>query len=195
MKRHFFSLLLIILFLNGYAQEPDSSFRARLDSFFHLNHLKEIERVLDYTYPKLFTIVSREQMLEVMKNTFDNEEMTITMDSLKLVKTWPMLSLPEGEFVQMEYSMIMRMQFKQMDSTLTPDKMETISSLLEMKYGAGNARYDSVSGQILIHINSPLLAIKDELSPQWTFVNFIKDDPITPMLLSQDIIDKLSKQQ
>lgn len=195
MKRLFVSLLLTILVLTGYAQQPDSSFRIRLDSFFHLNHLKEIERVLDYTYPKLFTIVSREQMLEVMKNTFDNEEMTITMDSLKLVKTWPMLSLPEGEFVQMEYSMIMRMQFRQMDSTNTPDKMEMISSLMEMKYGAGNARYDSVSNQILIHIKSPLLAIKDELSPQWTFVNFIKDDPITPMLLSQDIIDKLSKQQ
>lgn len=195
MKRHFFSLLLTILVLTGYAQQPDSSFRIRLDSFFHLNHLKDLDRVMDYTYPKLFTLVSREQMLEVMKSTFENEEMTIAMDSLKLLKTWPMLELPEGSFVQMEYSMLMRMQFKQMDSTFTPDKMETISSLLEMKYGAGNTRYDSVTRQILIHINSPLLAIKDELSPQWTFLNFLKDDPIAPMLLSQDILDKLSKQQ
>lgn len=130
-----------------------------------------------------------------MKNTFENEEMTISMDSLRLVKTWPMLSTPEGSFVQMEYSMIMRMQFKQMDSTDTPEKMETISSLLTMKYGAGNARYDSLLKQIIIFIQSPLLAIKDEISPQWTFINFKKEDMITPMLLSQDILDKLSKQQ
>lgn len=183
------------MFLNGYAQHPDSSFRVRLDSFFHLNHLQELDRVMDYTYPKLFTIVSREQMLGIMKNTFDNEEMTITLDSLKLTKTWPMLSTPEGSFVQMEYTMIMRMQLKQMDSTDTPEKMGTVSSLMEMKYGAGNARYDSLLKQIVINVRSPLLAIKDELSPQWTFMNFLKDEPITPMLLSRDILDKLSKQQ
>jgi hypothetical protein len=195
MKRPLFSFLLIILFLNGYAQQPDSSFRVRLDSFFHLNHLQELDRVMDYTYPKLFTIVSREQMLEIMKSTFDNDEMTVTLDSLKLIKTWPMLSTPEGSFVQMEYSMIMRMQFKQMDSTDTPEKMGTVTSLMEMKYGAGNARYDSLLKQIVVLVRSPLLAIKDELSPQWTFMNFLKDEPITPMLLSQDILDKLRKQQ
>lgn len=195
MKRSLFSFLLIILFLTGYAQQPDSSFRVRLDSFFHLNHLKDLDRVLDYTYPKLFTVVSREQMLGVMKSTFETEEMTISLDSLQVVKTWPMLSTQEGSFVQMEYSMIMRMQFRQMDSTDTPEKMETISSLLTMKYGAGNARYDSLLKQIVIFNKSPLLAIKDDLSPQWTFINYIKDDPLIQLLLSEDIIDKLSKQQ
>lgn len=183
------------MFLNGYAQQPDSSFRPRLDSFLHLNHLQDLDRVLEYTYPKLFTIVPREQMLGIMKNTLDNEEMTVRMDSLKLIKTWPMLSTPEGSFVKMEYSMIMRMQFKQKDSTDTPEKMETVSSLLTMKYGAGNARYDSLRNQIIIFNKSPLLAIKDNHSPQWTFINYLKDDPLIELLLSEDIIDKLSKQQ
>lgn len=195
MKRTLFSLLLIILFLNGYAQQPDSSFRVRLDSFFQLNHLQDLDRVLDYTYPKLFTIVPREQMLGIMKSTFDNEEMTVKMDSLKLIKSWPMLSTTEGSFVKMEYSMIMRMLFKQKDSTDTPENMETVSSLLNMKYGAGNVRYDSLLNQIVIVNKSQLLAIKDNHSQQWTFINYLKDDPLIDLLLSKDIIDKLSKQQ
>jgi hypothetical protein len=73
--------------------------------------------------------------------------------------------------------------------------MGTVTSLMEMKYGAGNARYDSLLKQIVVLVRSPLLAINDELSPQWTFMNFLKDEPITPMLLSQDILDKLRKQQ
>lgn len=183
------------MFLTGYAQKPDSSFRPRLDSFLQLNHLQDLDRVLDYTYPKLFTIVPREQMLGIMKSTFDNEEMTVRMDSLKLIKTWPMLSTAEGSFVKMEYSMIMRMLFKQKDSTDTPEKMETVSSLLTMKYGAGNVRYDGLLNQIIILNKSPLLAIKDNHSPQWTFINYLKDDPLIDLLLSKDIIDKLSKQQ
>jgi|JI6StandDraft_1071083.scaffolds.fasta_scaffold54598_2 hypothetical protein len=194
MKRFVLVLFLTSLLLSGYAQ-TDSSLQVRLDSFFHLNHLKEIDRVLDYTYPKLFTIVPREQMHEVMKSTFDNDEMTVTMDSLKLVKTYPMLNTEEGSFVQMEYTIIMRMQFKQTDSTDNPEQMATITSLLSLKYGEGNARYDSIQKQIVILVKSPLLAIRDRISPQWTFINFKKDDMITPMLLSKDILDKLSSQQ
>jgi len=139
MKRFVLVLFLTGLLLSGYAQ-TDSSLQVRLDHFFQLNHLKDIDRVLDYTYPKLFTIVPREQMREVMKSTFDNDEMTVTMDSLKLVKTYPRLNTEEGSFVQMEYTMIMRMQFKLTDSTDNPEQMETMTSLLTYKYGEGNAR-------------------------------------------------------
>jgi len=194
MKRFVLVLFLTSLLLSGYAQ-TDSSLQVRLDSFFHLNHLKDIDRVLDYTYPKLFTIVPREQMREVMESTFDNDEMSVTMDSLKLTKTYPMLITEEGSFVQMEYTMIMRMQFKQTDSTDNPEQMATITSLLTLKYGEGNARYDSIQKQIVIRVKSPLLAIRDRFSPQWTFINFKKDDMITPMLLSKEVLDKLSSQQ
>ncbi len=194
MKRFVLVLTLTGLLLNGYAQ-TDSSLQVRLDHFFQLNHLKEIDRVLDYTYPKLFTIVPREQMKEVMKSTFENDELTVSMDSLKLIKTWPMLITKEGSFVQMEYTMIMRMQFKDMNSIDKPEEMATITSLLTLKYGEGNARYDSMQKQIVIFVKSPLLAIRDQLSPQWTFINFKKEDMITPMLLSKDILDKLSSQQ
>lgn len=196
MNRYLIALYLTILSITGYAQ-PDSSLQVRLDSFFRLTHLKDLDRVLDFTYPKLFSIVPRDQMMEVMKSTFDNEEMTMALDSLQVLKYYPMLVTEEGSFMQMDYSMVLRMQFKEAaeDSMDNPEKMEQIVSLLSLKYGQGNVRYDTDRKQIVILVKSPLLAIKDRYSPQWTFINFKKDEEITPMLLSKDILDKLNSQQ
>lgn len=196
MNRYLFVLFLSLGSITGNGQ-ADSSLLVRLDSFFRVNHLKDIDRVLDFTYPKLFTIVPREQMAEVMKSTFDNDEMTVEMDSLQIRKYYPMITTTEGSFQKMDYSMILRMRFKESaaDSTDTPDKMNQITSLLSAKYGEGNARYDAASRQIVILVMTPLIAIKDSLSPEWTFINFNKDETITSLLLSGDILNKLNNQQ
>ncbi len=196
MKKYLLLFVLTTLSYSSYAQ-PDSSLLNRLHRFLNLNHLKDFNGVLDYTYPKLFTIVPREQMLEIMKNAFDNEEMVIEVDSLQTVKFYPLLTTDEGSFLKIDYSMILRMQYKKMeeDSSATPEKMEQISSLLSTKYGEGNARYDAASKKIIIRVHTPLLAIRDILSPEWTFINFKNDEMITPLLLSQDIIDKINSQQ
>ena len=42
----------------------------------------DMDKILDLTYPKLFTIVPREQMAEALLEAFNTEEFTITIDSI-----------------------------------------------------------------------------------------------------------------
>lgn len=196
MKRIYFSLFFILV-LTGVKAQTDPSLLVRLDSFMKVNHLLDFEKVMDFTYPKLFTIAPREQMIELMQNTFDNEEMTSELDSLQTGKIWPEIKTDEGSFVKVDYTMVMRMKFKR-DPADTTDEMETlgmIAGLMEGQFGEGNVRIDSATKKINIKVNTALVAIKDSISPQWTFINFKKEEAMTSMLLSQDIIDKLSAQQ
>jgi hypothetical protein len=184
-------LLALGFFLCGQAQQ-DTALHTRLAAFMQVNEAMDMEKVMDYTYPKLFTLVPREQMIEVMHATFENEEMTIKLDSLKIDSIYPEFTLPEGRFAKVTYSMKMIMQMKKAaDDTLTAEEFdernEEVASYMRMQYGEDKVYYNKETNSVVLYIQSPMLAIKDEHSPQWTFINLKDEDPMMDMLLSKDV--------
>ena len=68
------TLLLLLLVISQITQaQKDEALEKRLKEFLVFNETMQIDKVLDYTYPKLFTIAPKAQMLEAMQNAFDNE--------------------------------------------------------------------------------------------------------------------------
>jgi hypothetical protein len=185
-------VFLAIASLSPACAQSDTSLQARLAAFMRVNDAMDLEKVMDYTYPKLFTLAPREQMLETMQATFDNEEMTIQLDSLKIDSVYPQFSLPEGRFAKVIYSMKMSMQMKKAaDDTLTADEFdernEQVASYMGMQYGEDKVHYNKETNSVILYIQSPMLAIKDAHSPEWTFINLKKEDPMMDMLLSKDV--------
>ena len=68
---------------------------------------------------------------------------------------------------------------------------EMIRSGLAEQYGEQNVSMDE-KGTIHIRIQSPMVAIKDEFSKEWTFVNLKEGDAMTEQLLSKELRDKLA---
>jgi len=187
------SLLFVQLILLG---QKDSSLERRLAEFMQVNDEMDLNKVLDYTYPKLYTIVPRDQMLEVLQNTFDNENMSIRLDSLHINTIYPVFRLENGSYAKVIYSMSMGMAFKNNEDSLTAEKKKErddflLSSLSE-QYGAGNVSIDPVSGYLKIKMVSPMVAVKDEYAKQWSFVNFKENDPVTNRLFSKEILKKMA---
>jgi len=187
------SLLFVQLILLG---QKDSSLERRLAEFMQVNDEMDLNKVLDYTYPKLYTIVPRDQMLEVLQNTFDNENMSIRLDSLHINTIYPVFRLENGSYAKVIYSMSMGMAFKNNEDSLTAEKKKErddymLSSLSE-QYGTGNVHIDPVSGNLKIKMVSPMVAVKDEYAKQWSFVNFKENDPITNRLFSKEVLKKLA---
>ena len=192
------SLFLCLLFAQFILfGQKDSSLERRLAEFMQVNDEMDLNKVLDYTYPKLYTIVPRDQMLEALQNTFDNESVSIRLDSLHVTTIYPVFTLENGSYAKVIYSMNMLMAFKDnKEDSLTPEKKKErddfmLSSLSE-QYGAGNVSIDPVSGYLKIKMVSPMVAAKDEYAKQWSFVNFKADDPITNRLFSKEILKKLA---
>jgi hypothetical protein len=149
-----------------------------------------LEKILDYTYPKLFTIVTREQMKEALKSSFETEDFSATLDSVKLVSILPVFKTKDGQYAKIKHTMLMRMKFKEeMDSA----DGNIMIPLMEEGFGKGNVRFDKITNTVIAFINSEMVAIKDEFSPVWSFVNYDTENTMVTLLFSKEVIEKLKE--
>lgn len=158
-----------------------------------LNKSLQFEKLMDYIYPKLFNFAPKEQLIEVFKSTFSgNGDITVEMDSLKTGTIHPAFTLEKGTYALVNYSMLMRMKIAKDDTEEKPDeKNDFMLSYMKKQYGEKNVRFDNTTGKFVIRIVTSMVAIKDDLSPEWTFINFKIDHPIASKLLSNKVIQKL----
>lgn len=190
-------VLLFCLFVSQIVlAQKDAELEKRLSEFMVINDGMDLNKVMDYTYPKLFTIVPREKLMEAMQAAFDNEEMTIKLDSFKKNTIFPVFNLENGSYAKVIYSMIMLMAFKedQGDSLSAEDKKERddfMISHMESEYGKGNASIDQATGLLKIKVTSPMVAIKDSYAKQWSFVN-LEENEMTGRLFSKAVLTKLA---
>jgi hypothetical protein len=171
-----------------------SSLEQRLAEYMKLNDEMKLEELMDYIYPKLFSIAPKEQLIKAMKDGFDTDEMTIDLDSLKIEKIYPVFEMGKGSFAKVDYSMVMVMKFKtEADSTDKAshlEKMGTIAETMKGQYGSENVKVDD-TGVIRIWQKSKLVAAKDEYAKDWSFVSLKEEDPTMNKLFSKEVLDKL----
>ncbi|MBL7748112.1 MAG: hypothetical protein JNM19_11825 [Chitinophagaceae bacterium] len=189
MKKVLLLLFVIITGLKGFAQQ-DPRLRQRLDSMLRVTEAWDLEKILDFTYVKLFILAPRDQMLEAMKSSFESEEFTITPDSVRVDTIFPMFSTKEGQYVKIRHTMLMRMKLNEVpDSTESADMV----TMMEEEYGEGKVRYDKRTNTIILSARPYLVAIKDDFSPEWTFVNYNEEGGLAPLLFSKEVIEKLKE--
>jgi hypothetical protein len=190
MRKLLFLLVLPLFIVFSSQAQPDTRLQQRLDSMLMVTRDMNLEKILDYTYPKLFTIVKREQMKEALKNSFETEDFSTTLDSIKLVSVLPVFTTKDGQYAKIKHTMLMRMKFKEeMDST----DSDMMIPLMEEEFGKGNVRFDKVTNTIIVFMNSEMVAIKDEFSPEWSFVNYDDESSMVTLLFSKEVIEKMNE--
>lgn len=192
MRKIFFCVMAFCCSMLAFSQ-ADTSLPQRLNLFIEANSKMDLEKVLDYTYPKLFTIVPKEQILEIMKASFNNEQMSIRLDSLRADSIYPVFQTKQGSYAKILYSMKMTMHLKKQDADSSKKKENADAMLLAMKsqLGEKRVRMDG-AGNIILHVSAVMVAAKDIYADDWCFVNLKDGDPITSQLFSKEIIDKLA---
>lgn len=187
------ALLLISLTLSvsSYAQ-ADATMIARLNKFMQFNRDLDFENLMDYLYPKIFTIAPKEQFIEVFKSTFSgNEEVSVEMDSLQTGNISTLITVEKGSYYLIRYDMLLRMKLKKQGDDDQSGANSTMLATMKEQYGENNVRFDESSGKFVIKIQTSMVAIKDELSPEWTFLNFEPEHPLSAKLLDEPVITKL----
>lgn len=182
-------LFLLFISLKSIGQQ-DPALTERLKMVLKVTQEMDTEKILDLSYPKLFDIVPRETMAEAITGMYSNEAMTITLDSLQTKTIFPIFKSGEGQYAKISYSMIMRMKF-----TETIDSAEVAEMLPEMEadFGKGNIRFDAASNTVIVKNHSELVAIKDQFAKEWCFVNYEAESELTPLLFSNEVVQKLKE--
>lgn len=184
--------LLLVRSFTGEAQ-ADTSLKARLDSFLVFTEAMNIDAALDLTYPRLFTIISRDDMKKELSNTQERDDVKIRLDSLRLDTIFPVFQFEKGSYSRIVYTMNMYMQMLDEAAIEDEEEINQMIRIFELQHGEGNVTYNKEKKEIRLHIRSSMIAIRDEVSPQWTFLNLEADSPLTGILFGDKLLEKLAQ--
>jgi hypothetical protein len=193
MKKILPALLFLTISLNQLFAQADTMLSKRLNQILAYTQEKNTSKILDYTYPKLFTIVTRSMMTEALNGMYDTEEFTTTMDSLFAINIHPVFIVEGKEYCKIVHNMIMRMNFKEpTDTTGEESEADFLLALMGEKYGKENVRFDKMNNSLVIKFTPDMIAVKENNT--WYFANYDDENPAMLDLLFSKAVQKKYKE-
>jgi len=185
-------LFLLFAFVTMLSEgQQDTSLVNRLNTILNFTKLKQVDKTMDYTYPKVFTIIPREQLSEIIKSIYDTDDFSSVLDSVKVDTIFPVVNINDARYAIVRHSMLMKMKYKQ---PITTKDADLLVPGLEQQFGEGNVRFDKAKNSMNVSMTSYLIAVKNEISPKWTFINFdLKRPDFIEMILGKDVMAKLKE--
>ena len=144
--------------------------------------------LMDLTYPKLFTIVSREKMLELLPAALKGEGFSVKiLNQAPNYKFGEIKKIDDGYYSLIHHDTYMVMTFDEPLAKEDADMM--LASLKEsMK---GTITYDAAKNVFNIKNPSELIAVADKsTNNQWTYISN-QGGPLIGMLFSEKVQNEL----
>lgn len=202
MKNRFFKKIVFILFLligvNSFGQDENSTDIAEVkvltEKMFEDTNNRDFDALLDASHPKLFEIVSKEQMKQVLKSTLEgNEEYSIEIPKIEPVYKLSKVFEEENDnlkYVFISYEMKMKMTFNNQE--FDNESKEMMKLMME---GKGiDVEFISKSSLKMLIKNSIVIALKESATDnKWVMINYDADSPIMYRLLPTFVLESAKK--
>lgn len=160
-----FVLLSFMTFAQTKANPDDAAIKKSLTYFVNSIKSKQIDQAVSCIYPKFFTIVSKEQMTQILNMTYNNPFMKIEVQDLKFG------NIEKPELISGEYFSISNyfLKLKCNVGSMNDDMKKKISNALTAKYGKNNVKYLANENSYLINANMKACAVSKDRK-YWKFV-------------------------
>ena len=166
----------------------DLDLQKRLDEYMIFNKQLNFEKLMDYIHPSLFKIVPRDKFIEIFEESFDNDKMKITIDSMIISAIGP--SFKHGETLYKKIDFYMSMDLKLKDTTSKDDEDFVLTMITALKDGFPDhsVRYDKDTDKFIIKGSDIMFAIKDKPQAKWMFLGYQKNPEMINALYPKDVI-------
>lgn len=181
-----FIMLSLMAFSQTKANPDDAAIRKSLTYFVNSIQSKQIDQAVSGIYPKFFTIVSKDQMTQILNMTYNNPFMKIEVQDLKFG------NIEKPELITGEYFSITHyfLKLKCNVSSLNDDMKKKMNGALTAKYGANNVKYLASESSYLINSAMKACAVSKD-KKTWKFVILEKEyKKELVKILPRKILDK-----
>ncbi|MGX5683398.1 hypothetical protein ACWKWW_02460 [Chryseobacterium cucumeris] len=174
MKTKSLLFLFVLLSFMGFSQSgaspDDAAIKKSLTYFVNSIQAKQMDQAVNGIYPKFFTIVSKEQMTQILNMTYNNPFMKIEVEDLKFG------NIEKPELITGEYFSVTPyfLKLKCNVSSLNDDMKKRMNGALTAKYGANNVKYVASEGSYLINAAMKACAVSKD-KKTWKFVILEKE--------------------
>ncbi len=191
MKKKITFLLACILFTTLSFSQDLNALKAEIQKTYDATIALNYDKILDYTYPKLYKFVPRDKMKEALIATFNGtNEMKV-----KILAVDPNFNYGEiktidnQKFCLVKHNLSMEVT---LNETLEDEDVEMMIDLLKSAMETEDITFDKEKTTFKVSKISTMIAISDELTKnQWRFLNKDKDNKLMTMLLNKKVVTEL----
>lgn len=188
MKKLLYSALFLLAAFNGFSQDA-ASLKAGAQKVLDFTVKQDYNVLLDMTYPKIYDIAPREQMLESMKQTFEGNEGF----RVKMVQSPPnfvfgdIKKIGNQSFAVINYDNAMQIIW---DEALPADEVDTYIALFKENMKTNDITYDAPNKTMNIKSKAKMVAVADELTKkEWKYLTY--NEQLFTMLFDEKIKTEL----
>src|SRR5690606_15635082 len=146
-------------------------FNGRLSAYLKYSEEMDLDKALDLTYPGLFKVASREELKAALQESLESESMSIKLDSLHVLKTFPIFEVNNGLYAKVVYGLNMYIKITDFqEGEINMAEINETIQLFESQFGEGNITWIADTRTFKVKNVSELVAIKNEFSPNWTYL-------------------------
>lgn len=183
-----FTILFILASIFSFSQDIQSM-KNEAAKMYDANVKLNYDEIIDFTYPKVFDFISKEELKKIFFDAFNNKDFNIQIEDINPNFSNSEIKKVDGKsFILLQHDFSFQLKFKK-------DIHENSSELVELFKDAMNANeatYSEATNTIHIKKRQDILAIADKLTNfKWKFINLEKDQTLLKMILDQTILEKL----
>jgi hypothetical protein len=189
MKRStLFFAFLILSFFSFAQKDPDTELTRRLNEYLRLTRELMFGEIMDYTHPKIFQFVTKEQMVEIYRQSFDNETMKIEFDSVAILKISESFSFENVLYKRVDYNMKIAIRFKDTAALNDESFINATSESFRNSFAGGVVVFNRATKKFEVTTQSIMIAIRDNETAPWLFLGYEKGSDILKQIYPQEVL-------
>jgi len=178
--------ILIVFTTNIFAQDHKEEIKKQFKIYDLVLQNGQWEKTLDYVYPKMFEFVPKEKLQQVIKESFSNPGLQISIKDSELKSISKLIELNGVKYALVKYSYTM---------VLTHGKeydLATVYPSYQQVYGEENVSKDEANNKVFIKMSKSLYAIFDtSYGTSWFFLEKISQNDLMEMLIPKEVMEQL----
>lgn len=180
MRKHTLLLAFLVSAIASFAQKSfDPALDKRVDEYFKFTRTIDIDKVMEYTHPRIFEIVPKEQLVAILEQGYDNEAFSMAIDSIRVINYSKPFREANIDYVKIDYAMKMNMKFKDTSMTNKPEFIQMVIDNAKTSFpGSPTAVYNKAKKRFEFQMTAIAIALKDPDQKDWMFLGYQKNELI-----------------
>lgn len=164
--------------------------KAKLDAFIQYSNNQEWDKAFDLLYPKLFTKVAKQDLVDLMAG-MEADGLMLTMSNARIVSTSVPVVEGNETFVKVNYKADLLVNIMPMGLYDSNKSMMAIDEQFKATYGVENVQLDQNRKEYHIKATKSMMAIKTG-NEDWKLVEINMDQPeLMAYLFSPSVMESL----
>ncbi|MDQ3016120.1 MAG: hypothetical protein M3R25_05300 [Bacteroidota bacterium] len=185
----FFTALTVLLFTSINAQVTGNpEIQKKLDSYIEFTNQKKYSEAFDILYPKMFSKVSKQELIDVVKTEQDNG-LSVQLKNRRITSFTEPIKEGNETFVRVSYSVDMLVDVTPGGLYDYPKSILGMQQQFESVYHQPNVKWDPNTKQFTILAQKAVMAIQAD-NKEWYLVEINQDQPALMEALFSEAVMK-----